>query len=146
MPFPDDAIESADMRRVARYQVRLGTLVVIAAIPALAWWPIFQFQEWAEQRRIDFQALADFHADMTNRTRAEIAYGYENNHTVYMLMTNGRCLSPRPQCTQSEADRWREQCEAVLAYHVALNNKYWWAARFPTLPVSSDPPRPPEPE
>ena len=40
---------------------------------------------------------------------------------------------------------WDDMYSPIVAYHVNLHEKYEWAARFPWLPVASDPPKPPAP-
>ena len=134
------------MIRVGRYQIGLRTLLLIAAVPALAWRPVAFVQEGFEQRQVNFEALANFHEEQATRWRGTIASGYEASHSVNMMMSNGVCVTPRISFDQRTADRWRKQCEAILEYHVALHNKYWWAARLPILPVGRDPNCPPAPQ
>ena len=63
------------------------------------------------------------------RRRREYLMGYYHHHhqMAVMWISKGiETLDPR--------------CQRLIAYHGALARKYWYAARFPWLPVEPDPP------
>jgi hypothetical protein len=80
-----------------------------------------------ERRRARFQALAEYHRN--------IIMGR------YFILLGGA----EDEVHRRIFRQWEEVAGPTIDHHGNLVQKYEWAARFPWLPVSSDPPAPPIP-
>ena len=99
--------------RVPKFRIR--TLMIAVAVLGIAFGGLAGLRQM-DQRRQRFRALA-------------------RNHLVNRLTLIGLA---EHQAAKADTERYRMRAE----YHLALNQKYQYAASHPWLPVSSDPPEP----